>query len=358
MLDHARRGRPHCHGGRSPAHRRRRRRPSPSDASPSAAPRTGSPTRRRTLLARALDVLAADAPPRSASPACSRCSPGPSAPAGRPSSPTALERRAAVAVARGRGPGGRPRRWPPGSTRPPRARGPSAPPPRPRRSSRSSAASRRRPRRWRTGAPSSARRGADPVGDRRRHYAVLPIPSAGDVVLGFEFAGAADAAAARGAPAADDRPPRGRRPRPRHRPARRTSGSSPMLRARDAERATVRLDRRPRAADAAHRAARLSRADPRRPGRRPGGRARVPRAEPGRSSTRWASSSATCSSCRGSSPGRSSLEIGPFSIAEAARRGRRRRCCRSRSSATSASRPTCRRACGRRPATGAASSRS
>ena len=50
---------------------------------------------------------------------------------------------------------------------------------------------------------------------------------------------------------------------------------------------------------------------------RPGRRARLPRAEPRRSSTRWPSSSATCSSCRGSSRARSNLEIGPFSIAEA-----------------------------------------
>ncbi len=42
----------------------------------------------------------------------------------------------------------------------------------------------------------------------------------------------------------------------------------------------LRLDRRPRAADAPHGPARLPRADPRRPGPRPVGRARLPRAQP------------------------------------------------------------------------------
>ena len=85
----------------------------------------------RTFLARALDVLAADAPAEERLAACLRCSPGPRAPAGRPSSPTAPSAgpRSPSLRTRTRRPA---RRWPPGWTRPPSARAPSAPPPAPR----------------------------------------------------------------------------------------------------------------------------------------------------------------------------------------------------------------------------------
>ena len=94
------------------------------------------------------------------------------------------------------------------------------------------AAARRRSRTWRRPQPMPSRRPSC------RHFAILPIPTAGDVALGFEFGRPVDAAPPGRSPAADDGPPRCRRPVARHEPARGTSASSPTLRARDAERTT------------------------------------------------------------------------------------------------------------------------
>ena len=107
------------------------------------------------------------------------------------------------------------------------------------------------------------------------------------------------------------------------------------LRARDAERTTLRLDGRPRAADAADRPARLSRADPRRPGRRPGRRARLPRAEPvdrrldGRARRRPAR--AVAAGVGNARPRDRAVLASPRPAARS-----RPACCRSRSSAASA----------------------
>ena len=106
---------------------------------------------------------------------------------------------------------------------------------------------------------------------------------------------------ARRPPATDPRPACRRRPRAGHRAAgagRRAPGA-PCPRDRAG---AVRVDGRSRPADSADRSERLSRPDRRGPRRGPGGRARVHRAEPAASSTPWASSSATCSRSRGSSP--------------------------------------------------------
>ena len=62
--------------------------------------------------------------------------------------------------------------------------------------------------------------------------------------------------------------------------------------------------------------ARVPRADPRRQGRGPSRGARVPRARAGTSWRRWASSSATCSSCPGSNRARCASRSAPFSVAE------------------------------------------
>ena len=168
MLDHARRGRPHCHGVVTrPASRRRR--PSPSDASPSAEPPTRRPTRRRSLLARALDVARRRRARRGAARRPARvCSPGPSGARRAAVLADGLERRAAVAVAPDEDP--RPAEalaaWLDATAdalaRRARRRRPAPSVVGRRRPIR------RRPRRWPRDGASSVRRGRCRVGDRRR----------------------------------------------------------------------------------------------------------------------------------------------------------------------------------------------
>ena len=219
---------------------------------------------------------------------------------GRPSPPTRTRRP--------------PRRWPPGSTRTrPRSRARrAAAAPAPislivggRAASTPDVAERA------TGRPGRRAPGDAAASDGPRPpLRDAADPDAGDVALGFEFAR------------------RGRRRAPRASACRRRWPATPaspwpsitnqlahereLADAPGARRRArhVRLDRRPRAADAAHGAARLPRADPRRPGPRSGGRARLPRAEPVDRRLDGATSSATCWSCRGWSRGRSTSRSG------------------------------------------------
>ena len=265
------------------------------------------------------------------------------------------ERRRGRRRRRRRGGSPSPRRDPTTTPRRSRSR-PGSMPPAPRSRARRAAAapatcsSRSRTTRRAERAPRRARPAA-------AFYACLPIPSAGEVTLGFSFA--RPDRSRRPSASACRRPSPGTRPSPWPSSTERwpPSASSVALRAGRGERDRLRLDRGPRAAHAADRPVRLPRPDPRRPGRRPGGRARVPRARAGRSSPRWTRWSATCWSCPGSSRARSALESGPFSVADALRRGRSRACCRSPSSAASGShRRRRRRAADRdgRPAAGRA----
>ena len=153
-----------------------------------AAPRTGSPTRSESCWPGRLTSSPPTARPRSASRACSGCLRAPSARSGPQSWPTAprgarpsrsIPRRTRR-VARRLRPGWTPRHPVPalaGRRRAaPRSRSSSAAPPTTRLAHRST--------RWRRREPPAAQTGT---------YAVLPIPTAGDVALGFEFARAADA---------------------------------------------------------------------------------------------------------------------------------------------------------------------
>ena len=291
----------------------------PTGRSPSLRPRRSAPQERCSNHAAAAvrTATAVGTPPASAAAASRRATrrlpPGgrPDGPRGadvprprarRRSRPTLPQRSGSRHCSRcsrrtaGRPPGGRPgrwrrapsraspsrrtrirrpaRRWPPGWTRPPSARAPGAPPRRP--ASVSVVTDRRR----RRAAGSTARRSS---------AAVRPPPTG--AVTYARVAGARARQDASSASSSTERPepPGSRRAcRPgiarharrgagaRHRPARRRARRWRSLRARDAERDTVHLDRRPRAPDAADRTARVPRADPRRQGRRSGRRARIP----------------------------------------------------------------------------------
>ncbi len=166
-------------------------------------------------------------PPSSVWPACFASSPGPSARGARRSSPTGSSdaRPSAVDPRRGSGDGRGARRL---------ARRPRAAQPRPtrRRGPRPDLVHRRRRRRptrtTRAPDPTTASRPTPRVRQlhvgrtrsrRRRDYAVLPIPSAGDVALGFEFDRPADAAQLADRLPPTPRPPRRRGPVPRDEPA-------------------------------------------------------------------------------------------------------------------------------------------
>ena len=206
-------------------------------------PRIGRPPGEGAPRARPRHPRRRTARPRSGSPACSGCSPGPSARGARPSSPTGSsdaprspsipdeDPATAEALAA----------WL--DVHAPRARARDARPPAGRRSRSSIAAAGARTARRRADAE---RRPRDPGAGRRPsrradrdagHYAVLPIPSAGDVALGFEFRRPGRRRPARRSPAADHGPPRRRRPRPRDGQLA-TERELAALRARDAERAT------------------------------------------------------------------------------------------------------------------------
>ena len=86
----------------------------------------------------------------------------------------------------------------------------------------------------------------------------------------------------------------------------------------------VRLDGRPRAAHAADRSPRLSRADPRRQGRRSGGRARLPRAQPGHRRVDGGPRRRPARAVAAGVRAPSSSRIEPFSVAESVGPRRRR----------------------------------
>ena len=171
-----------------------------------------------------------------------------------------VERRAAVAVDAGRGSGRRPRHWPPGST-------PHAPRSRARRAAagpRADLAYRRRRRAVDDRTPRTAGRpDAEPAEapaarrgrptDRAATTPMLPIPTRRRGRARLRVRPAGRRGAARRAPAADAGPPRRRSPSPCHErssPTERELADAPRARRRADD---VRLDGRPRAADAADR---------------------------------------------------------------------------------------------------------
>ena len=249
------------------------------------APRRLPPRRRPTaheetvLLARALDVLAADTTPRPVWPACSDSSPGPSAPAARRCRRRdRATRRGRRRPGRGSRRGGGARRLAGRQRRAPRAeraasgarpglvhrrRRPTTTarrPPCDRPSTNAGPAPRRRhralttPMRARSRPPATSSSASSSPGE--------PTPIGSRIGCPPQLARhAAVALALVTAQLATER-------------------ELAALRARGRERTTLRLDRRPRAADAADRPARLPRADPRRQGRRSRRRARLPGAQP------------------------------------------------------------------------------